>query len=91
MLLLAAFAAFGVWRIVAVLRSGVADRTTGLILLVIAPILAAPVVLLQVLDGAGRGIPISLPDAMIAGGLAAVCVVLGVVLLAIGKKKAADG
>ena len=85
--LLVLFAAFGVWRAVVVLQKGVADRSTGLILLVIGPMMAAPIVLLAWL-GEERDINVPAEQAMIAGGLGVVCAVLGVFLLVAGKKKA---
>ena len=86
-MLLALFAAFGLWRAMVVLRRGTSDRSMGAILLVTAPLLAAPVVLLAWL-GEERDIPISAADGWIAGTLGAVCIVTGIVLLVAGKKPA---
>jgi hypothetical protein len=84
--LLVLFAAFGLWRVTVVLRKGEADRSTGLILVAIGPLMAAPVVLLAWL-GEERDIHVPMEQAVIAGGLGVVCVVLGVFLLVAGKKR----
>jgi hypothetical protein len=86
-MLLALFAAFGLWRTTMVLRRGTADRSTGAILLVTAPLLAAPIILLAWL-GEERDIQVSIADAWMAGTLGAVCVVSGVVLLVARKRRA---
>lgn len=86
-MLLALFAAFGLWRATMMLRRGTADRSTGAILLVTAPLLAAPIILLAWL-GEGRDIQAPFADAWIAGTLGAVCVVSGAVLLVARRRRA---
>jgi hypothetical protein len=83
-MLLAAFAAYGLWRVTVVLRKGEADRSSGLILLMGAVLLAGPLVVLAWLND--ERVPVPMDHGLIAGGLGAACIVLGAVLLMAGKK-----
>jgi hypothetical protein len=82
--LLALFAAFGLWRVTAVLRRGGADGMTGAILVVLGPMMALPLVVLGSVWQGGR---VPLEQAMVAGGLGLVCVMAGVALL-LGRRTA---
>ena len=84
--MLALFAAFGLWRATMVLRRGTTDMSTGAILVVIGPLMAAPIVLLAWLGEERVHVPME--QAVIAGVLGAVCVVAGLVLLVARKKPA---
>ena len=83
--LLALFAAFGLWRVTAVLRRGGADGMTGAILVVLGPLMALPLV---VLGGVWETRRVPVEQAVLAGGLGLVCVMTGIMLLLGGKKTA---
>lgn len=87
--MLALFAAFGLWRATMMVRRGTTDVSTGAILVVIGPLMAAPIVLLAWLGGERVHVPME--QAAIASGLGAVCVVAGIVLLLARKKPAGPG
>jgi hypothetical protein len=85
---LALFAGFGLWRVTMVLRRGATDMSTGAILVVIGPLMAAPLMLLAWLGEERDVLHVPMEQAMFAGALGTMCVVLGVVLLGTGKKPA---